>query len=66
MRSVFVLVISLSLVVLPCLGCGGGKPDPRDDPDFVDTTDPMMIGDLAEDPNVDSAPAKADSAPAKE
>ena len=60
MRSVFVLLmLLLSLVVLPCLGCGKGKPDPRDRPDFVDTSsDPMAVGGLSEDPNAKSAPAK--------
>lgn len=57
MRSIFVLVISLSLVVLPCLGCGKSKPE-RDEPDFVDTTDPDMIQSLPEDPSTDPPPAR--------
>ncbi len=64
MRSVFVLVVSLSLVVLPCLGCGGGvdTPDDRgDDPAFVESQDPAMDTALPEDagaaPEGEAAPA---------
>ncbi len=42
--------LALLLVLLPCLmavpGCGGGKPDPRSRPDFVDTTDPSAAADM--------------------
>jgi len=41
MRGVFALLLCLLLV--PYVGCGGGKPDPRDRPDFVDTTDPGSV-----------------------
>jgi hypothetical protein len=57
MRSIFVLVISLSLVILPCLGCGKSKPDPRDAPNFKDTSDPSMIGTLPADASADPAVA---------
>jgi hypothetical protein len=35
MRGVFALLFCLVLV--PYVGCGGGRPDPRERPDFVDT-----------------------------
>jgi hypothetical protein len=40
MRSVATLLLAASLLLVPCLGCGGGRPDPREREDFVDTTDP--------------------------
>jgi hypothetical protein len=42
MRCVFSLLLLLPLL-LPCLGCGSGKPDPREREGFVDTTDPDAI-----------------------
>lgn len=67
MRSIFVVVISLSLVVLPCLGCGGessNKPNP-DDPGFVDPADPenLEAGGLPQNPSADPV---AGGAPAEE
>ena len=56
MRSFFVLIVSLSLVILPCLGCGGdSKPEPV--PGAVDTADPENLspgGGLPQDPNADA------------
>ena len=56
MRSFFVLVVSLSLVILPCLGCGGdSKPEPV--PGAVDSADPANLdagGGLSENPNADA------------
>jgi hypothetical protein len=42
MRYGLSLLLLLPLL-MPCLGCGGGKPDPRDREGFVDTTDPDAI-----------------------
>jgi hypothetical protein len=42
MRVVLALMLSL-LVFLPYAGCGGGRPDPRDREDFVDTADPSKV-----------------------
>lgn len=67
MRSVFVFMALLSLVLLPCLGCGGGvdTPDERgDDPAFVESQDPTMNAALPEDPSDD--PAAGAAAPAEE
>ena len=47
MRSVFALLLCFLLVA--CVGCGG-KPDPRDRPDFVDDTDPSMATELLPGP----------------
>jgi len=66
MRSVFVLVVSLSMVLLPCLGCGGGvdTPDDRgDDPAFVESQDPGAGMDLPED--TDAGPG-GEAAPTEE
>jgi hypothetical protein len=45
MRRVFALLLLLPCL-LPVFGCGGGKPDPRSRPDFVDTTDPSAAADM--------------------
>jgi hypothetical protein len=37
------VLLAASLLLVPCLGCGGGRPDPRDREDFVDTTDPDAV-----------------------
>jgi hypothetical protein len=58
MRSVFALVLSLPLLLLPCAGCGGGRPDPRDRPDFVDDTDPDVTADMLDEPGGPGAPKK--------
>lgn len=39
MRS-FVALLALASVSLSLSGCGESKPDPRDRPDFIDTSDP--------------------------
>ena len=44
MRRLLMLLVLLSLS-LPILGCGG-KPDPQDEPGFVDTTDPDVAADM--------------------
>ena len=47
MRRLFVLLLMLSLSIMPCLGCGDSKPDPRDHPDFQEDPDPdMQMGEL--------------------
>lgn len=43
MRRMATLLLTASLLLVPCLGCGGGRPDPRDREDFVDTTDPDAV-----------------------
>lgn len=48
MRKLLVVMLLVSWC-LPCIGCGG-KPDPRDRPDFVDTTDPDTVGGMLDDP----------------
>ena len=46
------LALLLMLGTLSFLtGCGSGKPDPRDRPNFVDTTDPRMVGSAIPDPS---------------
>ena len=42
MRRLVVLLLMLSLSIMPCMGCDGGKPDPRDNPDFEESLDPDM------------------------
>lgn len=42
MRYLFLGILLLSLVAIPTAGCGGGKPDPRDNPDFVDDPNPDL------------------------
>jgi hypothetical protein len=44
MRRLLVLIL-LVPGCLACVGCGG-QPDPRDRPDFVDTTDPNVAADM--------------------
>ena len=39
MRMLIVLMIASPFMAFAS-GCGNGKPDPRDRPDFVDTSDP--------------------------
>ena len=56
MRRVFVLLLALSLSLLPCLGCGESKPDPRDNPDFVDDSDPNVTLDMMEADAAETAP----------
>jgi len=48
MRSLLMLML-LTVCLMPCVGCGG-KPDPRDRPDFVDTTDPDVAADMLKEP----------------
>ncbi len=59
MRSLLMLVL-LTFCLMPCVGCGG-KPDPRDRPDFVDTTKPDVAADMLEAPG--AAPKKPASGP---
>ena len=59
MRSLFALLLLLPLL-MPCVGCGGGRPDPRDRPDFVDDTDPSMA---AETLNAETGPGAAKGEP---
>ena len=47
MRRFIALLFLLSTLVI-WSGCGG-KPDPRDDPDFVDDTDPSVTGTMLND-----------------
>ena len=61
MRVVFALI--LSLLLLPYAGCGGGKPDPRDRPDFVDTSDPSKVLVPAAEPGKTPAQPPAGGAP---
>lgn len=57
MRRLFVLFLALSLSIAPCIGCGDSKPDPRDNPDFEEDSNPdIQAGALGEDPGAD-APA---------
>lgn len=42
MRRIFAWLMLLPLMFL-LIGCGGGTPDPRDRPDFVDTSDPSAV-----------------------
>ena len=44
-------------LLMPCVGCGG-KPDPREHEDFVDTTDPDAVGGM-----LDSATPGEESKP---
>ncbi len=41
MRYFFLLVVAVALII-PCAGCGG-KPDPRDNPDFNDDPNPDAV-----------------------
>ncbi len=63
MRRLLVLLMLL-LPVLPAAGCGQSRPDPRDNPDFVDTSDPDAIGGMMEKPDASGrlAPTKGESA----
>jgi hypothetical protein len=60
MRKLFVLLLILSMSIVPCVGCGGSKPDPRDHPDFEENADPdLQTGALDGDTGpADGAPAK--------
>jgi hypothetical protein len=42
MRSIVALLVLMSLLLLPCAGCGG-KPDPRDQEGFIDDPDPAAV-----------------------
>jgi hypothetical protein len=49
MRPLFA-VLTLCFTVLSVIGCGGeSKPDPRDRPDFIDTSDPGATSLYTED-----------------
>jgi hypothetical protein len=48
MRRVFMLLLTLSALLIPCFGCES-KPDPREREDFVDTTDPSAVGGMLDD-----------------
>lgn len=41
MKTLIQSMLILSLLI--SCGCGTGKPDPRDHPNFVDTTDPTKL-----------------------
>jgi len=60
MRYLFFCLLIVSLIV-PCVGCGGGRPDPRDNPDFNDDPDPAAAttGMLGED----TGPGAAETGP---
>ncbi len=45
MRILMVLI--LLCFPLSFAGCGQSRPDPRERPDFVDTSDPSAVGDPA-------------------
>lgn len=45
MRLLLVLLMLL-LPVAATAGCGQSKPDPRQRPDFVDTSNPDTVGDM--------------------
>jgi hypothetical protein len=45
MRRIFMLLLTFSALLMPCVGCES-KPDPRDRPDFVDTSDPSKVGGM--------------------
>ena len=63
MRTVFALLLCLFLV--PYVGCGG-RPDPRDNPDFVDDTDPNMATEALPAPSGDpGAPQQPAGAPSE-
>ncbi len=53
MRRIFAWLMLLPLM-FPLMGCGSSTPDPRQRPDFVDTSDPSTVintmGDPAEQP----------------
>jgi hypothetical protein len=49
MRKILLLLILLPLII-PVVGCGGGKPDPRQREDFVDTSDPSTVINTMGDP----------------
>jgi hypothetical protein len=53
MRILFALLLCFLLV--PHAGCGGGRPDPRDHPDFVDDTDPSVAGEMVPKPGSEGA-----------
>ena len=46
-----VIGFTLLLLSLVAIGCGEDKPDPREQPGFVDTTDPSKVMGLPADPN---------------
>ncbi len=55
MRYFFLLVVAVALMI-PCAGCGG-KPDPRDNPDFIEDPNPdaALEGMGGEDTGPDAA-----------
>jgi hypothetical protein len=64
MRSLATLLLAASLLVVPCLGCGGDRPDPREREDFIDTTDPDAALQEMEEPGPGGGePAGAPGAP---
>ena len=65
MRSLFALLLLLPLL-MPCLSCGGGRPDPRDRPDFVDDTDPDMAVETVDTEAGMGAPKDEPAAPKDE
>jgi hypothetical protein len=62
MRRILMLLFTLSALLIPCVGCGGGRPDPRDRPDFVDDTDPDVTAEMLEP----TGPQGAEEKPAAE
>ncbi len=57
MRYLFLCLVMVSLIVMPCAGCGGGKPDPRDNADFIEDSDPSATMERigGEDTSADAA-----------
>ena len=49
MRFVVASMLVVSLLLLPVAGCGG-RPDPREREDFIDTTDPSSVVDQMDAP----------------
>jgi hypothetical protein len=45
----FLAIVLLLPLVMPCVGCGESRPDPREHPDFVDDTDPSLTPDPSAD-----------------
>jgi hypothetical protein len=44
MKVRLAVCLLLGLFALPVvLGCGSDRPDPKDNPDFVDTSDPSKV-----------------------
>lgn len=43
MRWNVLLLFAFAAVICPVLGCGESAPDPRDNPNFVDTSDPTAL-----------------------